>query len=151
MSTTRYCNTRNSENWCFSKKKIRGFSIQHQNFQILHIYSRPQMCSLIFEALDAFTYTGWQRPIGCLKLQVIFRTRATDYRALLRKMTCKDKASYGSVPPCIRSLSTQHQNFPANEFSTPVPAGNGVIRNELNGVLIVKMSDLQKQLDFAIS
>jgi hypothetical protein len=51
--------------------------------------------------------TGWRRPIGCLKLQVIFRKRATNYRALLRKMTytdkrrmtCKDKASYTSLPP----------------------------------------------------
>ena len=44
--------------------------------------------------------TGWRRPIGCLKLQVIFRKRATEYRALLRKMTYKDKASYDSSPPC---------------------------------------------------
>jgi len=36
------------------------------------------------------------RPIGCLKLQVIVRKRAANYRALLRKMTCKDKASYAS-------------------------------------------------------
>jgi len=35
-----------------------------------------------------------------LRLQVIFRKRASNYRALLRKMTCKDKASYGSSPPC---------------------------------------------------
>jgi len=45
--------------------------------------------------------TGWRRPIRCLKLQVIFRKRATEYRALLRKMTCKDRASYGSSPPCM--------------------------------------------------
>ena len=32
--------------------------------------------------------TGWRKPRGCLKLQVIFRKRATNYRALLRKMTC---------------------------------------------------------------
>jgi len=44
--------------------------------------------------------TGWQRPIGCLKLQVIFRKRATNHRALLRKMTYEDKASYDSTPPC---------------------------------------------------
>jgi len=44
--------------------------------------------------------TGWWRPIGCLKLQVIFRKSAINYRALLRKMTYKDKASYGSSPPC---------------------------------------------------
>jgi len=35
------------------------------------------------------------------KLQVIVCKRATNYRALLRKMTCEDKASYGSLPPCI--------------------------------------------------
>jgi len=38
--------------------------------------------------------------IGCLKLQVIFRKRATNYGALLRKMTYKDKASYDSMPHC---------------------------------------------------
>jgi len=47
-----------------------------------------------------YTDTGWRRPIGCLKLQVIFRKRATNYRALLQKMTYKDKASYDSTPPC---------------------------------------------------
>jgi len=31
--------------------------------------------------------TVWRRPIGCLKLRVIFSKRATHYRALLRKMT----------------------------------------------------------------
>ena len=45
--------------------------------------------------------TGWRRPIGCLKLQVIFRKRATNYSALLRKMTYEDKASYESTPPCM--------------------------------------------------
>ena len=45
--------------------------------------------------------TGWRKPIGCLKLQIIFRKRATKYRAVLRKMTYKDKASYASSPPCI--------------------------------------------------
>ena len=44
--------------------------------------------------------TGWLRPIGCLKLQVVFRTRATNSRALLWKLTCKDQASYDSTPPC---------------------------------------------------
>jgi len=46
-----------------------------------------------------FSYTGWRRLIGCLKLQVILRKRATDYRALLQKMTYEDKASYDSTPP----------------------------------------------------
>jgi len=41
------------------------------------------------------------RVAGCLKLQVIFRKRATDYKVLLRKMTYKDKASYNSTPPCM--------------------------------------------------
>jgi len=29
--------------------------------------------------------SGWRRPMGCLKLKVIFRKRATNYRALLRR------------------------------------------------------------------
>ena len=37
-------------------------------------------------------------------MQVIFRKRATNYRALLRKMTCKDKASYDATPPCTAHL-----------------------------------------------
>ena len=34
--------------------------------------------------------TGWRRPMGCLKLQVIFHKRATNYIALLQKMTYRD-------------------------------------------------------------
>jgi len=33
--------------------------------------------------------TRWQRSIGCLKLHAIFRKRATNYRALLRKIRLK--------------------------------------------------------------
>jgi len=33
-------------------------------------------------------------------MQVSFHKRATNSRALLRKMTHKDKASYESSPPC---------------------------------------------------
>jgi len=45
---------------------------------------------------------GWRRPIGCLKVQVVFRKRATNYRTLVWKMTYEDKASYGSSPPCTQ-------------------------------------------------
>ena len=45
--------------------------------------------------------TGWRRLIGCLKLRVIFRKRATNYRALSRKMTYEDKGSYDSTPLCV--------------------------------------------------
>jgi len=37
--------------------------------------------------------TEWQKCIGCLKLQVSFRKRATYHKAHLHKMTYKDKAS----------------------------------------------------------
>jgi len=47
-----------------------------------------------------WTSTGWQRPIGCLEMQISFRKRAIDDRALLRKMTCIDQASCGSLAPC---------------------------------------------------
>jgi len=71
----------------------------------------------------AYTDTGWWRHIGCLKLQIIFRKRATNHRALLRKLTCEDKASYDSTPPCIiivdcvicsNILSNRHKYTPAH-------------------------------------
>ena len=52
-----------------------------------------------------YTHTEWRRPIECLKLQVIFGKRATNYRTLLRKMTYKDKASYASSSPRTHSHS----------------------------------------------
>jgi len=60
----------------------------------------PHLTPQIFHTLHLQAHsTGWPRPIGCLKLQVSFRTRAINYRALLQKMTCKDMASYRSSPP----------------------------------------------------
>jgi len=41
--------------------------------------------------------TGWRRCEGCLKLQVIFRKRATIYRAFVRNMIYTDKAFSGSL------------------------------------------------------
>jgi len=43
---------------------------------------------------------GWRRRIGCLKLQVSFRKRATNFRSLLRNITCKDKTFYASSSVC---------------------------------------------------
>ena len=48
--------------------------------------------------------TGWRRLIGSPKLQIIFHKRATKYTSLLRKMTCKDKGSYESSPPCTHDI-----------------------------------------------
>jgi len=45
--------------------------------------------------------TAWRRLIGSPKLQIIFHKGATKYRALLRRMTYRDKGSYESSPPCI--------------------------------------------------
>ena len=50
--------------------------------------------------------TEGQKSIGCLRLQVIFRKRATNYRALVRKITYKDEAFNGSSPPCITTFVT---------------------------------------------
>jgi len=61
--------------------------------KIIHIF-----CKNMNES--ATPSTGWHRLIECLKLQVIFCKRATNYRALLRKMTYQDEPSYASSPPC---------------------------------------------------
>jgi len=64
----------------------------------------PKECGALLRTLH--TFTGWRRLIGCLQFQVIFRKRADNYTALLRKITCTDKASYHSTPPCRASWRT---------------------------------------------
>jgi len=74
---------------------VRGFQ---KNFEQNH-WTRTNLLPL--SEFASIWCTGWRRPIGCLKLQVIFRKRATDYRAHLQKMTYEDKASYDSTLPCM--------------------------------------------------
>jgi len=69
-----------------------------------HIQWRARDYTCVYRYTRGATYTGWRRLIGCLKLQVIFFKRATNYRAVLRKMSYEDVASYDPTPPCI-----QHQ------------------------------------------
>jgi len=57
----------------------------------------------IYYILITFT-TGLRRLIGSPSWHFIFHKRATKYRALLRKMTCKDKGSYESSPPCTMNI-----------------------------------------------
>jgi len=55
------------------------------------------------------------RCIGCLKLQVFFSKRATNYRALLRKMICKNKAScrrvFANLLCSYKVLVYMHEGF----------------------------------------
>jgi len=65
------------------------------------------------------------KPIECLKLQVISNKRATHYRALLRKMTHKDEASYGSLPPydyslCVRLIPLHDMYTHILDMYTPL-------------------------------
>jgi len=55
--------------------------------------------------------TGWRRPIGCLTLHFPPRERATNSRALLRKITCKDQAFYASSPLCNVCKTCVHQRM----------------------------------------
>ena len=59
----------------------------------------PMYCNCAKSQIES-TWYRVARLIGCLKLQVIFRKRATNHRALLREKTCEDKVSYDSTPPC---------------------------------------------------
>ena len=76
---------------------IRMCEVTHYICDMTH----SLVCVAGFICMCRLKHTGWRRLIGCLKLQVIVHKRATKYRALLRKMISKDKASYGSSPPCI--------------------------------------------------
>jgi len=59
----------------------------------------------VYLAIRRICPTGWPRLIGCLISRVIFRKRATNYRALSWKMTYEDKACYASTPPCTCATS----------------------------------------------
>ena len=56
--------------------------------------------------VETLSIIKWWRRIGCLTLQVSFCKKASNYRALLRKMACEDKASYGSSPLCNNTRCT---------------------------------------------
>jgi len=76
----------------FPTRKIKAFNSIYI-YTYTHIY---RGCLCICESV----HTGWRRLIGSPGLQIIFHKRATKYRALLRKMSHKDKGSYESSPPC---------------------------------------------------
>jgi len=62
--------------------------------------------------------TGWRRLIGSRKVQIIFHKRATKYRSLLRWMTCKDKGSYETSPPCIEVNIKRREKESVREKNT---------------------------------
>ena len=80
-------------------------------FAVSNIYTRMYIHS------DTKTHnrhtddTGQRRTIRCLELQAIFPKRATNYRALLRKMTCEDKASSDSTPPCMYMFTFAYKMY----------------------------------------
>jgi len=89
--------------------------LQHPNNPRTNTYyARAHSCILCIEkcthSRTPSTDIGWRKSIGCLKLQVNFCKRATNYRALLRKMTYKDKASYASTLPCT-CISSIHLRY----------------------------------------
>jgi len=83
---------------------VQTWIFQEQTNVYVYIYTHVHICVCVSMPdalpLRVTSNTGWRRPIGGLKLQVIFHKRATNCRALLLKMTCKDTASYRSSPPC---------------------------------------------------
>jgi len=87
-------------------------------YNIYAIYLMCHLCRDIYTENVIYmynmhgTYTGWRRPIGCLKLQAIFRKKATSYKALLREMICKHKASYDPKPPYpVHNMYTIHIRY----------------------------------------
>jgi len=84
--------------WLFYMRDMTRSYVWHDSFM--------RVTWLVVHMCDITRVTGWWKPIGCLKLQVIFRKRATNYRALLWKMTYEHKASYDSTPPCIFRCTT---------------------------------------------
>ena len=94
---------------------IPSYIHAHNYTFAMYVYTTPPFLSSICTRVHVYNYTiatartlleiggqaaGWRRCMGCLKLQVTFRKRATNYRAVLRKTTCENQALYGSLPLC---------------------------------------------------
>ena len=63
----------------------------------IHIHVSDDVC--IFATLCEYVHTRTPWLYRSLKVQVSFSKRATNYKALPRKKTYKDKATYPSSPP----------------------------------------------------
>ena len=77
--------------------------------------------SFIYVSHTWVLHTGWRRLIGSPKLQIIFHKRATNYRALLRKMTYRDKGSYESSPPCITRTHARESRLEGYTLQWVIP------------------------------
>ena len=102
--TATHCNTlQHTATHCnilqHTATQIWKYILQHTATQIWK-YTEDDACVHLHPGVATNHDTVWRRLIGSPKFQTIFHKRATKYRALLRKMTCKDKGSYESSPPC---------------------------------------------------
>jgi len=94
--------------------------------------------------------TGWRRLIGCLKLQVIFRKRATNFRVLLHTHTQSLRInSRGEIP--IKGKGTMHTYWVSRGALCPslpvadLVASNGVeIRSPAPGFCSMWCSVMQR-------
>jgi len=75
------------------KSPIISGSFAKRDLELKASYASPP-CTYV-----SLICTGWRRCIGCLKLQVSFRKRATKRRAFWREMTYWDEASCRSSAP----------------------------------------------------
>jgi len=94
--TTTHCHPATDCNTMFWTAVVRamcsGFTLQHTQLNLAIDYTWLQHTATDCNKLQHTTtyvgcgVTGWRRCIGCLKLQVSFCKRATNHRALLRKI-----------------------------------------------------------------
>jgi len=65
----------------------------------VYMYIYIYIYTYIDVVMRCVTCTGWRRFIGCLKLHVAFHKKTTKYKALLWKLSYREKTSYAFSPP----------------------------------------------------
>jgi len=75
-------------------------SIHMYAYETIHMYSYAFICDNPYVFICDYSYETCQRRVFTWVWVRVGDKLATNYRALLRKMTYTDKASYDSTPPC---------------------------------------------------
>jgi len=71
-----------------------------------YIFQCAAVCCSVLRCCTVYAASIQPAPAAAEQMQVSFHKRATNYRALMQKMTYDDQACNASLPPCMPPSSS---------------------------------------------